>query len=109
MSRLINVPLQDGGSVLIEVQDTIGVSHAGIEDQIERAGQTFEGLLDSLNPVISSLVNKLKNLNDSYSPNETTIEFGIGLKVDTSGIINIFISAEANADFKVSFAWNKEE
>jgi hypothetical protein len=107
MSRLISMPLREGGSVLVEVQEPKGLSHAGIGDQIENAGQTFEELLDVLKPAISSIINKLKDMTEEYSPDETSIEFGIGLKVDTSGMLNIFISAEANADFKVGFVWNK--
>lgn len=107
MKRLVEVPLEDGSSILVEMEQLEGsVVRASVPGEIERAGQTLESALDAVRPTVSAIVKKISDM--PFAPDETSVDFGLNLKADTSGMLSIFISAGTETNFKVSFTWKKQ-
>jgi hypothetical protein len=107
MKRLIEFPLEDGISMLVEVDesDTDGVpkSLQG-HDVIEKANQTLEKSLEKVQPVAQFIIAQLRKLHDA--PDEIGVEFGLKLSAE-SGVI--LASAGLEANYKVNLKWVKEK
>ncbi len=108
MAELLEVPLQGGDSVLVEVateelpQDEGLVLASTLPGVAGRAVLTLEEALDRLEPTLTALAERLRRV----TPHELTVEFGIKLGGET-GVILAKGTAEVN--FKVSMAWRRDE
>lgn len=104
MKRLIEFPLQDGGSVLVEVDEVdqdSGLIRAPLPGDIAaKASQTFESALETLKPASDAIIAKLRSL--SVPPDEIGVEFGIKLSADAKAFI---ASAGLEANYKVTLTW----
>ena len=106
MSQLVEFPLQDGGSVLVQVDEApprpatrgLGDRHIGTE----QARQTFEDASARVQPAAQALVSRLRALTDA--PDEVGVEFGLELSAEAGAFI---ASASTTANFKVSLAWHR--
>jgi len=107
MKRLIEFPLEEGGTILVEVSDSQpeeGIVKAARGDEVVmHASQTFEQALDTLKPAAGAVVKKFRLLPDA--PDEVQVEFGIKLSAAAGALI---ASTGAEANFKVSLTWKKE-
>jgi hypothetical protein len=105
VKRLVEFPLEQGGSVLVEVDDPpagpvmrgIGKDHPTLA---ERTDKTFEEATATVTPAAASLIAQLRSI--SNPPTEIGIEFGVQLSAQTGAFI---ASAAAAANFKVSMTW----
>lgn len=107
MKRLVEFPLEDGTSLLVEVDETeeeAGLTRVSRHDPgvIERAQQTLEKSLDRVRPAAQYILEKLQGLHDS--PDEIEVEFGLKLSAG-SGII----LAAGEANYNVKLKWVKEK
>ena len=107
MKRLVEFPLVQGGSVLVEVDDPPGgpVMRGIGKDRsalVEKADETFEEATAAVTPAASSLIARLRLLDDP--PDEVGIEFGVQLSAQTGAFI---ASVAAEANFKVSMTWRR--
>jgi hypothetical protein len=103
MGRLVAVPLEQGGSVVIEIDD-------GEEDGIVRAArpgelfgtatQSFEAALERLRPMAEAIVRNLSSL--AQPPTGLVVEFGVKLSAQ-AGLVVAHTSGESN--FKVTLEW----
>lgn len=104
MSRIVQLPLEGGQHVLIEITepDEPGMDRIGRgERAVEAARQTFEEGLSQVRPVIQAVVQQFQGMNET--PSKITLQFG--LKV--SGELNVVIGkAASEANFTVSVEWN---
>jgi len=105
MKRLVEFPLEGGGSVLVEVESTsadqlIPASLPG--DVATKVAITFESALDKIRPAVGAIISKLRGLVDA--PDEVAVEFGIKLSGAAGAII---ASANAEANFKVNLTWKR--
>ena len=99
MVRLVEFPLEDGGTVLVEVAAADeGPMRAGVGDVIKKASATFEKSLAALEPVGRALVQRLRGL----SPQEVSIEFGVKLTCEQGLII---ARGAAEGSFTVKLTW----
>ena len=116
MKHLIEIPLANGQTVIVEVDGAEtsaqpftprrGVREFVEEQIVEKVGQTFEAALDKVRPAAAAIIEKLQDL--SQAPSEIGVEFGI--KIGAKG--NAFIaSADTEANFKVTLKWqaNKQQ
>jgi hypothetical protein len=108
MKHLIEFPLQDGGKMVVEVDEpeTPGqVLQASIRpgEITERAKETLEDALDKIKPAAQSVINKLRQLHDE--PDEISVEFGIKLSAEAGAFI---ASAGIEANYKVGLKWTKK-
>ena len=105
MKRLVEFPLEQGGSVLVETDEPpagpvvrgLGKDHPTLAD---RTNKTFEEATATVTPAAASLIAQLKSI--SNPPAEIGIEFGVQLSAQTGAFI---ASAAAAANFKVSMTW----
>jgi hypothetical protein len=109
VKRLVEFPLKQGGSVLIEIDETAaGAAMRGLgKDRptvVERADKTFEEATAAVVPAASSLMARLRATSDA--PDEVSIEFGVQLSAQTGAFI---ASAAAGANFRVSVTWRTVE
>lgn len=105
VKRLVEFPLEQGGSVLVETDEPpagpvmrgIGKDHPTLA---ERTDKTFEEATATVTPAAASLIARLRSI--SNPPAEIGIEFGVQLSAQTGAFI---ASAAAAANFKVSMTW----
>ena len=107
MKRLAEFPLDEGGSVLVEVDEPPGgpVTRGLRKDRsalVEQADQTFEDATAAVTPAAQSLIDRLRSIKDP--PDEVAIEFGVQLSAQTGAFI---ASVAAEANFKVSMTWRR--
>src|SRR6266436_8691180 len=98
MRRLVEFPLEEGGSVLVETDDALTATTTKIRsatpgELAERAKFTLEAAFEKIRPVAAAIISKLRALSDS--PNEVSVEFGIKLNAQAGAII-AHAGAEAN-------------
>ena len=107
MKRLIEFPLQEGGSILVEVDEPEpegGVVKAARPGEVvARAKETLEEALDKIQPAAQSVITKLRGLHDA--PNEIEVEFGIKLSAEAGAFI---ASAGVEANYKVTLKWSNK-
>jgi hypothetical protein len=101
MKRLVAFPRDEGGSVLVEVDEPpAGPVMRGIAKDCsalaEEADETFEDATAGVIPAVRSLIARLHSIEDP--PDETGIEFGVQLSGQTGAFI---ASVAAEANFKV--------
>jgi len=108
MKRLVEFPLEDGSTILVEVDEpeSIGGAARVARDHktIEKAKQTFETALDKIKPTANAVIAKLRDLYEA--PDEVTVEFGLKLSAE-AGIVLAAAGIEAN--YKVMLTWKKQE
>jgi hypothetical protein len=107
MKRMIEVPLESGGSMLMEVeldeaeqQGMVPAARPG--EMAAKAKQTFEEALDQIKPGADAIVDKLRGM--SAQPDEISVTFGL----KTSANAGAFIAASGvEANFTVLLKWNR--
>lgn len=108
MKHLVEYPLEEGGSIVVEVDEpeSVGTVRAARDDVIVKAKQTFEDALNGVLPVTKGLVDKLRSIGNK--PDEIEVSFGVCLNTAVGAVI---ASASAQANFSVTMHWSakKEE
>ncbi len=107
MKRLVEFPLEHGGSVLVEVEDSpagpvmrgLGKDHLATAERTEK---TFEEATAAVTPAAKTLIARLRAIDDP--PEEIGIEFGVQLSAQSGAFI---ASMAAAANFKVSMTWRR--
>lgn len=104
MKRLVEYPLKEGGSILVQVDEPEpeGIVRVAREGEIAKASQTFEESIERIRPVAASLIAKMRNISDP--PDEVSIDFGLNMSAKAGAFI-AEMGTEAN--FKVSLKWKK--
>ena len=104
MKHLVEFPLEDGGSIVIEVDEpeSEGTIRAARGDTIVKAKETLEDALDEVLPMTRSVVEKLRSIGNR--PDEIEISFGVKLST-TAGAVIACATAEAN--FDVTMRWTE--
>jgi Trypsin-co-occurring domain 1 len=106
VARLIEFPLEDGGSVLVQVNDAApGPVTRGLGDRsvTEQARLTFEDAISRVQPAAQSLLGRLRALADA--PDEVGLEFGLELSAEAGAFI---ASASSTANFRVTLTWRRD-
>jgi hypothetical protein len=99
MKRLVEFPLQEGGSVVVQIDepDIGGSVRAARGDTIEQAKETLEDALDKVLPAARNVVERLQGMR----PNEIEVNFGISLSFKAGA----FITAGTDANFGITVRW----
>jgi len=100
---LVEFPLEQGGSVLVEIDAPPAGLRGHGRDQptlAERTDETFEGATAAVTRAAASLIARLRSISSLLA--EIGIESGVQLSAQTGAFI---ASAGAAADFKVPVAW----
>lgn len=108
MKRMIEVPLESGGSMLMEVEldeaEQDGMVPAARRGEVAvKATQTFEEALEQIKPGADAVVAKLRSI--SASPDEISVTFGLKMSAQAGMFIS---AASVEANFTVLLKWNRE-
>jgi hypothetical protein len=107
VTRLVEFPLQDGGSVLVQVDEAAaGPVTRGLGDSrtvTEQARLTFEDAISRVQPAAQSLISRLRALADA--PDEVGLEFCLELSAEAGAFI---ASASSTANFRVTLTWRRD-
>ena len=106
MKSLVEFPMDDGSTVLVEVDGAGtdgGPTKRGFGDIATKATQTFEEALEKIRPAAVAIIAKLQGLR--VPPDQVGLEFGIKLTADAKAYI---ASAGTEANFKVTLTWKRE-
>jgi hypothetical protein len=90
VARLVEFPLEDGGSVLVQVDEAA-------------PGPATRGLGDRHTVTAQSLLGRLRTLADA--PDEVGLEFGLELSAEAGAFI---ASASSTANFRVTLTWRRD-
>ena len=101
MFRLVEFPLDGGGSVRVEVEPGDGVGQAGV-GKLPVSPQTLQKALEPIRPIAQGVLEKLRDL--AESPSQVSIEFGVKLSAE-GGIVLARGTAEVN--FTVRLGWDR--
>ncbi|MBC7334659.1 MAG: hypothetical protein H5U01_00075 [Clostridia bacterium] len=108
MKRLIEFPLEDGTTIMVEVEEPEGAgmmpAARGGPGMPEKAHQTFEAALEKIRPAAQTIVKKLRALHDP--PDEIEVEFGMKLNAQAGALV---AAAGTEANYKVTLTWKREE
>ena len=109
--RLVEFPLENGGSVLVQVED--GSTAAGYgggevtrgwgdreERVVKQAQQSFEQAVSRVQPAVQALVRRLRSV--AESPEEITVDFGVELSAEVGAFV---AGASSTGNFSVSMTW----
>jgi hypothetical protein len=103
--RVVEVPLTEGGSILVEVEELAdgpvvrGRGGAGLLPPLE---EPLEQVLAGLGPATRAVLSQLQELADS--PHEIEVEFAIKLTADARIVI---AHAGGEANFRVALRWSR--
>jgi hypothetical protein len=101
MSRLLEVPVQEGGSILIEVDESPnGPALRGRGRAAAPSTEVLEDILAGLGPATRAVLAQLRALADA--PHEIEVEFGVKISAEASVII---ARAGTEANFRVALKW----
>jgi hypothetical protein len=115
MKHLVEFPLQDGGTMLVEVDEQEGYTETTMRgglvkaarpasEVVENAKKTFEEALEKIKPAAQSIISTLRDLHDA--PDEIDVQFGIKLSAEAGAFI---ASAGVEANYTVSLKWVKSQ
>lgn len=108
MKQLVEFPLEDGGMILVEVDEPESAGKrarvARGDKTVERANQNFETAMDKVKPTANAVISKLRGLYDP--PQEISVEFGLKLSAE-AGVVLAAAGIEAN--YRVTLKWQKSE
>lgn len=107
MKRLVEFPLEDGTTMLVEIEETDQgglVKASRADDVIVKAQMTLEKSLEKVKPAAQFVIQQLRKLHDS--PDEIELVFGLKLSADAGAVL---ASAGAEANYTVTLKWVKEK
>lgn len=108
MKHLIEFPLEDGTTIMVEVDEPKvdgGVVPVSTKPgEVEQAQNTFEAAISKMRPVAESVITTLYDI--PKRPDEIELEFGLKLNGKT-GIYIASVGTEAN--FQVRLTWKQKE
>jgi hypothetical protein len=108
MKRLVEFPLADGGSLLVEIDELDTQRGTGpvsrLDDKIKQASLTFEEALSKVRPAAEGIIAKMRSL--SEPPDEVSVKFGLKLSAEAGAFL---AAAGAEANYEVSLTWKRKQ
>lgn len=109
MKRLVEFPTEDGGSILVEIDDDLRLGSGSTlrggaaSAMIEKARVSYEEALDKIKGAAEMIITKMREL--PHSPDEIAVDFGIKLSADIGAIL---ASTSAEAQFTLHLTWRRD-
>lgn len=107
MNRIIEFPLEDGGSIFVEIIDhemEIGMEKvAKKKETISKSKISFEAALDRIKPIANIVINKLREMEKSVD--EIEVQFGLKMNAQ-AGVI--FASTGLEANYTIKLKWSNK-
>jgi hypothetical protein len=108
MKRLVEFATEEGGTILVEVDDDLRMGSGptlrggAASAMIEKARVSYEEALDKIKGAAETIITKMRALPDS--PDEISVDFGIKLSADIGAIL---ASTSAEAQFTLHLTWKR--
>ncbi|MDR7276618.1 CU044_2847 family protein [Catenuloplanes atrovinosus] len=104
MTQVLVMPLDDGGSVLVEVPDEPGsLANAGrATEAITNATETLQQALARVRPAAAAIRDSIREMVDP--PERIGVEFGVRVTAEAGVVI---AKAKSEANFTVRLEWGK--
>jgi hypothetical protein len=106
--QLAEFSLADGTTFLVEVDEpeTSAIERVALPfgQQVIKAKQTFEEILDNIKPVASIIISKLHDLNTPAD--EVEVKFGLKLTAEAGAI---FTSVGGEATYEITLKWQENK
>ena len=101
MAQLVRLPLENGGSIVVEADEDLGVVRAGKPGEVvAELEQTLESYLGGVQQAAGAVIDKLR-----ATGQEIELELGIKLSAK-AGVIIANTAGEAN--IKVTVRWRRD-
>jgi Trypsin-co-occurring domain 1 len=102
VDHLVAFDLEQGGSVLVEVDEPARgpVTRGRTSDVVSRAGESLEQVLAKLGPTLQGIVSELRATADW--PEEVEVELAVKLSTDANVII---ARTGGEANFRITLRW----
>ena len=104
MKRLMEFPLEDGTSVVVEVDEPVpegGLVQAARPGEVaERAAQTLEAALQKIKPMAGAVLTTLRGL--AQRPDELQVEFGVKVSAQAGAVL---ASAGLEGNYRITLTW----
>ncbi|NMF86790.1 CU044_2847 family protein [Nodosilinea sp. P-1105] len=107
MKKIVEFTLPSGDSVFAEVDEPVeGDGRVGLNptEMVVKAQQTYEQALDKIQPIASTLISKLRELNEPAD--EVEVKFGIKLTAEAGAIIAL---AGGEVNYEITLKWKKAQ
>jgi len=103
MTYVLAMPLDDGGTVLVEVSGTpSGVERVGrVGDVVRDTAETLQQALARIRPAAAAVLDSVRGM--APAPDKVKVEFGVTLTAE-AGVVVARATSEAN--FKVTAEWS---
>lgn len=109
--RLVEFPVEGGGTVLVQVEDGAAAGRYGggditrgwgdrDEQVVLKAQQSFEQAVARVQPAVQALVHRLRSVTES--PEEIKVDFGLELSAEVGAFV---AGASSTGNFTVSMTW----
>jgi hypothetical protein len=106
VTQLVEFPLEDGSTLLVEVDEMTprgGTLRSGqASATVERATATLNQALASVKPAAEGIISVLRSL--TIPPTEIGVEFGLKLSAQAGAIL---AAASIDANYKVTLTWKR--
>ena len=111
MKRIVEFPLEDGDSILVEVDEPvqtdsrIGIpdDRIGITDRIfQKSTHSFESAFKPVKSIANAVLNKVNSLNQPAD----AVEVKFGIKI-TAGLEAIVASGNSEVNYEITLKWNR--
>ncbi|NES25408.1 MAG: hypothetical protein F6K41_42545 [Symploca sp. SIO3E6] len=105
MKNIVEFPLESGGSILVEVNDSAATDdRIGLGDEVtQKAQQTFESALERVKPVANAIMTKVRSLNEPAD--EVEVKFGLKMSAELGAII---ASGNAEVNYEITLKWKQK-
>ena len=105
MKRIVEFPLENGDSILVEVDEpALTDDRIGIRDElVQKAHQTFESALNKVEPVANAVITKVRSLNQPAD--EVEVKFGVKMSAELGAVI---ASGNGEVNYEITLKWNRE-
>lgn len=105
MKRIVEFPLENGESILVEVDEPgLTDDRIGLRDEmIQTAKKTFESALDQVKPIANAIMTKVNSLNQPAD--EVEVKFGIKMSAELGAVI---ASGNGEVNYEITLKWKRE-
>ena len=105
MKPLIEFPLDDDDSILVEVEELppseLVANYPG-QQVVVQAKTSFADAMDKIKPVAANIIGKVRELKDS--PDEVEVKFGVKMTAEMGAVI---ASANVEGNYEITLKWKK--
>ena len=110
MKPLVEFALDDGSSILIEVEDLprMGADEGLVsipgQQIIVKAQKSFSDALEKIKPTAATIVDKVRSLPDP--PDEVEVKFGIKMAAEARAVV---AAASLEGNYEITLKWKKKD